>query len=190
MSKKRRQTWKESEKLLKHKKGPNGYRLCRHCLVEVMPPRRTFCSDLCVHEYKLRSNHKYLREKVYERDLGICVFCKKDTRMDVIAIENKKREVREKYGVFSYAPLAVWETDEDFLEFLKGYKLTRIEASRSLWQADHINPVHKGGGLCDLSGMQTVCIQCHKEKTKRDRNEAKGVKKSKVPKRPRNRKNS
>lgn len=33
------------------------------------------------------------------------------------------------------------------------------------WHADHIIPVHKGGGACGLSNFQTLCIDCHKEKT-------------------------
>lgn len=32
------------------------------------------------------------------------------------------------------------------------------------WQADHINPVFMGGGACSLSNIQTLCIDCHKEK--------------------------
>lgn len=36
------------------------------------------------------------------------------------------------------------------------------------WQADHIIPVHKGGGACNLDNFQTLCIDCHKNKTKTD----------------------
>lgn len=34
------------------------------------------------------------------------------------------------------------------------------------WQADHIIPVAKGGGGCTISNLQTLCLHCHKEKTK------------------------
>jgi 5-methylcytosine-specific restriction endonuclease McrA len=34
------------------------------------------------------------------------------------------------------------------------------------WQADHINPVHQGGGGCTLDNFQTICPECHKIKTK------------------------
>ncbi len=37
------------------------------------------------------------------------------------------------------------------------------------WQADHILPVHKGGGACSLDNIQTLCIECHKAKTILDR---------------------
>ncbi|WP_460971956.1 HNH endonuclease [Spirosoma migulaei] len=32
------------------------------------------------------------------------------------------------------------------------------------WQADHILPVCKGGGYCDLDNLQTLCSDCHKKK--------------------------
>lgn len=34
------------------------------------------------------------------------------------------------------------------------------------WEADHIHPVFLGGGGCDLDNYQTLCLECHKEKTK------------------------
>lgn len=33
------------------------------------------------------------------------------------------------------------------------------------WQADHILPVAYGGGACQINNLQTLCIQCHNEKT-------------------------
>ena len=35
------------------------------------------------------------------------------------------------------------------------------------WEADHIIPVHQGGGGCSLDNFQTLCTKCHKAKTKR-----------------------
>ena len=34
------------------------------------------------------------------------------------------------------------------------------------WEADHIIPVMAGGGACQLDNYQTLCDNCHKEKTK------------------------
>jgi 5-methylcytosine-specific restriction endonuclease McrA len=36
----------------------------------------------------------------------------------------------------------------------------------SNWQADHIYPVEFGGGACGLDNYQTLCQQCHLEKTR------------------------
>ncbi len=33
------------------------------------------------------------------------------------------------------------------------------------WQADHVVPVFKGGGACGLENFQTLCIDCHKDKS-------------------------
>ncbi|WP_461041929.1 HNH endonuclease [Spirosoma harenae] len=30
-----------------------------------------------------------------------------------------------------------------------------------IWHADHIIPVYKGGGYCDLDNFQTLCVPCH-----------------------------
>jgi hypothetical protein len=33
------------------------------------------------------------------------------------------------------------------------------------WEVDHILPVFLGGSACGLSNLQTLCIDCHKQKT-------------------------
>ena len=52
---------------------------CRWCKGVVSGRRRTFCSDACVHEWRLRSSTSYLRECVLARDRGICALCGTDT---------------------------------------------------------------------------------------------------------------
>src|SRR5205823_1533566 len=59
---------------------------CRWCKEAVSGRRRTFCSDACVHEWRLRSSTSYLRECVFERDRGICAVC----RIDTIALRGRK----------------------------------------------------------------------------------------------------
>jgi 5-methylcytosine-specific restriction endonuclease McrA len=34
------------------------------------------------------------------------------------------------------------------------------------WHADHIHPVMLGGGACEIDNFQTLCVDCHKEKTR------------------------
>ena len=64
------------------KKGPNGRSLCRWCSTEVPEGRRSFCSDQCVEQFRLRSDPGFLRLKVFERDHGICQKCGLDTMKD------------------------------------------------------------------------------------------------------------
>src|SRR6202051_3663885 len=59
--------------------GPAGRPLCRWCRTEVPKGRRTFCSENCVHEWKLRTDPGYLRDKVFARDRGVCAKCGVDT---------------------------------------------------------------------------------------------------------------
>jgi 5-methylcytosine-specific restriction enzyme A len=45
--------------------GELGRPLCRWCRMEILAKRRrTFCSDFCVHQWKLRSDPGYLRDFV------------------------------------------------------------------------------------------------------------------------------
>jgi len=67
-------------------RGPNGRCLCRRCGTEVAPPRRTFCSDACVHEWKLRTQPEYVRRKLFERDHGVCAICRLDTVAELRAL--------------------------------------------------------------------------------------------------------
>lgn len=40
-------------------------------------------------------------------------------------------------------------------------KLVKSVLEGNAWQADHIVPVYKGGGLCDLDNFRTLCTVCH-----------------------------
>jgi 5-methylcytosine-specific restriction endonuclease McrA len=125
-------------------RGASGRALCRWCRREVPKGRRSFCSDTCVHEWKLRTNPGYLREKVFERDKGVCGQCGIDTT-------TLRRDMRK----LDYAARR---------RFLKDWGL-REGSRKSLWDADHAVPVVEGGGQCDLSNMRTLCLRCHREAT-------------------------
>jgi 5-methylcytosine-specific restriction endonuclease McrA len=125
-------------------KGPGGRNLCRWCSLEVPPGRRTFCSDFCVHEWRLRTDPGYLREKVLERDRGVCAQCGVDT----VAEANHMKRLR---GAARLAHFAAWGL--------------RPGGRRSLWDADHIRPVVEGGGECDLDNLRTLCLKCHRAAT-------------------------
>ena len=125
-------------------RGANGRGLCRWCNLEVPPRRFTFCSAYCVHEWRLRTQPRYLREQVYERDKGACSACGVDTNFEL-------RRLRRSRGAKRLEQMAHW-----------GMK-TRLR--KSLWDADHIVPVAEGGGECDLSNIRTLCLRCHRAAT-------------------------
>ncbi len=125
-------------------KGDHGRPLCRWCNLDVPPRRSTFCSDWCVHEWKIRSDPGYLRDQVFERDQGICAICRIDTRAAYVELKRARGTHRERL-------LARWG--------LK--KINR----KSLWDADHIVSVAEGGGECDVHNLRTLCLVCHRRET-------------------------
>src|SRR5216683_1186624 len=128
-------------------KGPHGLPLCRWCDLEIIAKRRrTFCSDYCVHQWRLRTDPAYLRDQVFARDRGICDLCSIDT----VAAYNALKRSR---GAARIAGLGL-------------YGMKTISRRRSLWDADHILPVAEGGGQCDLDNLRTLCLLCHREATR------------------------
>lgn len=59
---------------------------CRRCDKPITDKkRRTFCSDVCVHLHKIKTNGSYARAQVEKRDQGKCAKCGLDTaRLDRI----------------------------------------------------------------------------------------------------------
>jgi 5-methylcytosine-specific restriction endonuclease McrA len=133
--------------------GPNGRPLCRWCNLEVPARRFTFCSDFCVHEWKLRTDPGYLREKVFERDRGICARCAADTRAAFLDLKRARGTHR--------------------LRLLERWGLKRL-SRQTLWDADHIVPVVEGGGECDLANIRTLCLICHRQETAKLRERLRG----------------
>jgi 5-methylcytosine-specific restriction endonuclease McrA len=123
-------------------KGTDGRSLCRWCSLEVPRGRLTFCSDWCVEEWRLRTNPGHLRERVFERDRGICAKC----GIDCVALLHNLRRLR---GAARIRAFSDWG----------------LPKRKSLWDADHKTPVAEGGGECDLDNMQTLCIRCHRTAT-------------------------
>src|ERR1700722_19231845 len=126
--------------------GPNNLPLCRWCDLEILAKRRrTFCSDYCVHQWRLRSDPGDLRDQGFLRDAGVCAECRVDT-------VKAYRELKRSRGEARAVALAMWG-------------VRSVTARRSLWDADHILPVAEGGGECDLENLRTLCLMCHREAT-------------------------
>jgi 5-methylcytosine-specific restriction enzyme A len=125
-------------------RGLNGRGLCRWCSLEVPARRFTFCSDYCVHEWKLRSQPGYLREQILKRDRGICAHCGLDTIREQTRLKRASGSAR--------------------LVLMRHWGLNQ-RMRKSLWDADHILPVTEGGGECDLDNIRTLCLRCHRSVT-------------------------
>jgi 5-methylcytosine-specific restriction enzyme A len=118
-----------------------GEAICRWCRAVVRAPRRTFCSDACVHEWKVRSSPGYVREKVWKRDAGVCRLC----GFNVGKAERLWR--RQKRRAVGRHARQQWH------------------AARPRWEADHIVPVADGGGECGLENYRLLCRDCHVQVT-------------------------
>jgi len=126
--------------------GENGRPLCRWCELEILARRRrTFCSDYCVLQWRLRTDPGFLRDQVYSRDRGICALCQADTCAIYAALKRSRGSAR--------------------IAGLTFYGMKSIASRRSLWDADHILPVAEGGGQCDLDNIRTLCLTCHRRAT-------------------------
>ena len=138
-------------------RGPDGRAKCRVCGVEVPRGRRSFCSDECVHQHKLRTQPAYVRKCLFERDRGVCCLCGTDTVVLEQHLALKINEARR--GTTDAFKVAVQEFRR---------RLGRPLGTRrygGYWDADHIKPVVLGGGECGLDNYRTLCILCHKKET-------------------------
>jgi 5-methylcytosine-specific restriction enzyme A len=115
-----------------------GEPICRWCRAAITAPRRrTFCSDPCVHEWRVRSSPSYVRDQVWKRDRGVCRRC----GFDVKKAQTAWRRLRPAAG--ARAERCAWR------------------AARPRWEADHILPVSDGGGECGLENYRLLCRGCH-----------------------------
>jgi hypothetical protein len=114
-----------------------GDPVCRWCRGPVQRPRRTFCSDACVHEWKIRSSPSYVRQQVKKRDRGTCRLC------GFNVVKAHREWTRSKPPAGDRAARREWR------------------AVRPRWEADHIVPVADGGGECGLDNYRLLCRACH-----------------------------
>lgn len=127
-------------------RGPNGRVLCRWCGTETKPPRRSWCSEACVHEFKVRSHSGYARSQVYKRDRGVCVICSLNCSKFRGRLKRLPRPCRW-----------AWQAALNLPAFY----------INTLWEVDHIVPVVEGGGSCGLENLRTLCVFCHRKVTRK-----------------------
>ena len=143
------------------RKDADGKPLCRYCGSPVKPPRRSWCSQECVDEFLLRSSGSALRSAVFRRDKGICAACGCDAQK----IERIAADADLAYSkTIQHPPAACWGwwKREIFAVFAR----MGFNYNQSFWEADHILEV-SAGGETTLDNTQTLCVPCHKEKTRK-----------------------
>lgn len=130
----------------------DGKYYCRFCGSPCPRGRRSYCSDSCQKEMELRFSSAYVRKQVFERDKGICALC----GCNADKLEERVRRIWHKLK---------WERGRDNRMDRVRRLLGVLNLRETLWNADHITPVVKGGGGCGLDNYRTLCIWCHKKET-------------------------
>jgi 5-methylcytosine-specific restriction endonuclease McrA len=141
------------EEVWKVERSASGRPMCRWCKKEVPAGHRTFCGDPnCVEQWRVRNSQSYARKKVFKRDRGVCKACACDTE----AVRKRARA------------LAPGSERDEFVRTLveKGFDRHNLWQG-VLWHMDHIVEVVNGGGTCGLENYQTLCLPCHKQKTRK-----------------------
>ncbi len=112
----------------------------------------------------LRYQKELTMESIFPSLEGICACgCKMELtgRRTVWASKecthNALRQFHIIKGDGSVIREALWELDQGYCRSCGDYD--------DKWDADHIIPVHKGGGGCTIDNLQTLCHKCHSEKT-------------------------
>jgi len=139
----------------------DGRPLCVWCGSVVKPPRRSWCSDECVEQYRIRTDPGFVRLKVEDRDHGICAHCGTDTE-----------RVRSDLATLARRCQKVGCSDEEMRAFRDAAEAAGIRSSGvwpfaigHLWEAHHRIPVAEGGADCGLEGYETLCLACHRRAT-------------------------
>lgn len=121
-----------------------GAGLCRWCGGAVVSPRRSWCSNDCVNAFKIRAWQDAIRTVLYRRDRGVCSAC----GIDTVEIEALRQRIRAIHNSDATSP-----------------QWGRWAQYNSTWEADHILPVHHGGGCCGPENYRTLCWRCHAAET-------------------------
>lgn len=130
-----------------------------------------YCSDGCRADARVRSgNHVYARSQVFKRDRGICSLCGLDCEqaMRVLArVAEYGEDWRLSAKTGRPVALPTWKMQDAETKAAREFLLrlwTGVKSptwTATLWHADHIVPISRGGAGCGLDGYRTLCVKCH-----------------------------
>ena len=135
---------------------------CRWCGDEIAPPRRTFCSDECVHFHLIRTSGTHVRKALRVRDSCVCAVCGVDAGA---AFSAARKAVRDAVASGSRSAAEALHDSVGGTGFVTFARLHTNRRGRckvkegSFWQADHLRAVADGGGSCGLDNLRTLCAR-------------------------------
>eukprot|EP00397_Hematodinium_sp_SG-2012_P009207 GEMP01009283.1.p1 GENE.GEMP01009283.1~~GEMP01009283.1.p1 ORF type:complete len:968 (+),score=233.49 GEMP01009283.1:149-3052(+) len=152
-------------------KSQNGLFLCLECNAPIRERPAEAESDLfdtgkCRAAWFVKRSSASIRRQLFDLEHGVCQKCKLDTYTLFLDIRHRTREeqlpiLRSRCPLLAAIPSVTSRLD--------------CLTEGMFWEADHVVPVWMGGGQCGLENMQTLCVICHREKTKEE-----GAKRRKV----------
>ena len=113
--------------------GINKRALCRWCGLEVPIGRRSFCGSDCIHEYRIRTQPRYVRECVYKRDNGYCALCNVNTKEIAQQLLNETDKERLKDLLTLYNISSVLISRQHYhvgTSFIRYFQQTRIQQGK------------------------------------------------------------
>jgi 5-methylcytosine-specific restriction endonuclease McrA len=152
----------------------NGRRSCRWCRGPVEPPRRNWCGNpACVEAWKIRTDPAALRAAVFARDRGVCARCGLDgAALDPDAIRRELEAAAEALRREWARPGPPPRPDglrrllDALGAALEWRARNNVPAREPAWQVDHVTPVSEGGDYFEMANLATLCVPCHRDKSR------------------------
>ena len=122
-----------------------------------------FCGRACREAYACQTSAQGLRRVVFARDGGVCALCGADGHA---LVERLRALAAAPHGRPVAAALRANAAWADFPRCLD--RLLEKPSDGRAWEADHAVRVADGGGEALADRVQTLCVPCHKAKTKQE----------------------
>lgn len=156
---------------------------CRVCGRGVDDGRAKFCSEYCRRIARAVMdllNWSSVRRRVIERDDETCQRCSLDYALIRRATDHIRERIDERVPDRPETPSmgdpdAIeefdWKAHREWGEKLREYRTALKERYGDPWkrdirlEVDHITPISEGGHPFDPANLQTLCSDCHQQKT-------------------------
>lgn len=148
------------------RRNAEGKMICKWTPCQNLIPkgRVYFCSEQCSFEVCIRRDAAFLRARTKERDHGVCAGCGIDTEQLKRILRHTRESMADLLlGKDRHFGNLYWFSKTMKREF--GFRDWQRVEGMCKWQADHIVEIVDGGSPY-LDNIQTLCVPCHKEKTK------------------------
>lgn len=158
-------------------KDAEGYWLCRYCGKRIAKAKRYLAwHSTCQHEAHIRAFVSFASGDLHKREHGVCRHCGIDTDALTACLRDLDFKARGWHAwdkpPQSESETALWK--ELFLNVAAAMRkrgwnirvpLYGLPGWNHLWEMDHIRE-HAEGGDLEPENLQTLCVPCHKAKTR------------------------